>query len=37
MKDDEIFNFNKSMKFYLNNSQKMDIESSLFITEFNDF
>ena len=35
MKDDEIFN--KSMKFYLNNSQKMDIESSLFITEFNDF
>ena len=37
MKDDEIFNFNKNEKFYLNNSQKVDIESSLFMTEFNDF
>ena len=37
MKDEEIFNFNKNEKFYLNNSQKVDIESSLFITEFNDF
>ena len=37
MKDDEIFNFNKNEKFYLNNSQKIDIESSLFMTEFNDF
>ena len=37
MKDDEIFNINKNDKFYLNNSQKIDIESSLFMTEFNDF
>ena len=37
IKDEKIFNFNKNEKFYLNNSQKFDIESSLFITEFNDF
>ena len=37
IKDDEIFNFNKNEKFFLNNSQKYDIESSLFMTEFNDF
>ena len=37
IKDDEIFNINKNEKFYLNNSQKMDIESSLYITEYNDF
>ena len=37
IKDDEIFNFNKNEKFFLNNSQKLDIESSLFMTEFHDF
>ena len=37
IKDDEIFNFNKNEKYFLNNSQKVDIESSLFMTEFNDF
>ena len=37
MKEDEIFNFNKNEKFFLNNSQKVDIESSVFMTEFNDF
>ena len=37
IKDDEIFNYNKNEKFFLNNSQKIDIESSLFMTEFHDF
>ena len=37
IKDNEIFNFNKNEKYFLNNSQKVDIESSLFMTEFNDF
>ena len=36
MKDD-IFNFDKNNKFFLNNSQKVDIESALYISEFSDF
>ena len=37
IKDEEIFNYNKNEKFFLNNSQKVDIESSVFMAEFNDF
>ena len=34
---DDIFNFDKNNKFFLNNSQKVDIESALYISEFSDF
>ena len=36
MKED-IFNFDKNNKFFLNNSQKVDIESALYISEYSDF
>ena len=34
---DDIFNLNKNNKYYLNNSQKVDIESALYISEYSDF
>ena len=34
---DDIFNLDKNNKFYLSNSQKVDLESSIFISEFSDF
>ena len=36
MKED-IFNCDKKHKFFLNNSQKLDIESAIYISEFSDF
>ena len=34
---EDIFNFDKNNKFFLNNSQKVDIESALYISEYTDF
>ena len=34
---DEMFNFDKNSKFCLTDSQKVDIESSIFISEYRDF
>ena len=34
---DDIFSLNKNNKYYLNNSQKVDIESALYISEYSDF
>ena len=34
---EDIFNYDMNHKFYLNNSQKVDIESALYISEYTDF
>ena len=34
---EDIFNYDMNNKFYLNNSQKVDIESALYISEYTDF
>ena len=34
---EDFFNFDKNNKSFLNNSQKVDIESALYISEFTDF
>ena len=34
---EDIFNFNQNNKYFLNNSQRVDIESALYIAEYTDF
>ena len=35
--NEDIFNFNHNNKYFLNNSQRVDIESALYIAEYTDF